>query len=109
MDPEKLIELKNLETELTKTLKTFVPNTEVSLNWQASEKLYVPFPKADIKLIEDNYSTSVERTGHGLQRAFILTMLQHLTLAQRISNEQSLDEDNSIEKDFINMTIKIIS
>lgn len=105
MDPEKLIELKNLEKELTRTLKTFVPNTEVSLNWQASEKLYIPFPKADIKLIEDNYSTSVERTGHGLQRAFILTMLQQLTLAQRISNEQSLHEENSIEKDFINTTI----
>lgn len=39
-------------------------------------------PKADVKLVEDNYATAVHRTGHGLQRAFILTMLQHLAIAQ---------------------------
>jgi putative ATP-dependent endonuclease of the OLD family len=38
-------------------------------------------PKADIKLIEDGYSAAVSRTGHGLQRAFVFTMLQHLAVA----------------------------
>jgi len=39
-------------------------------------------PKADVKVVEDGYPSTVERTGHGVQRAFILTALQHLALAQ---------------------------
>ena len=37
-------------------------------------------------MVEDDYPCTVARTGHGLQRAFILTMLQHLALAQTPAN-----------------------
>jgi predicted ATP-dependent endonuclease of OLD family len=39
-------------------------------------------PRADPKLVEDEYSTAVQRAGHGLQRAFLLTLLQHLAIAE---------------------------
>jgi len=81
-DPSNLIELKTLEGSLTDTLGTYVPDTQVNLTWLKAENIEIPMPKADIKLVEDNYPSPVERTGHGLQRAFILTMLQHLAVAQ---------------------------
>jgi len=84
LDPSKLNELSTLSQDLTKTLKTYVAGAQVNLIWQPLEKLNIPLPKADIELIEDGYSSAVERTGHGLQRAFILTMLQHLIAAKRI-------------------------
>lgn len=77
-----LIELKTLGDSLTDTLKTYVPDTQVNLIWLKAENIEIPMPKADIKLIEDGYPSPVECTGHGLQRAFILTMLQHLAVAQ---------------------------
>jgi putative ATP-dependent endonuclease of OLD family len=82
VDPNKLGELKDLEQNLNDTLKTYVPDAGVELAWLAGDVIDIPMPKADIKLVEDEYPSSVERTGHGLQRAFILTMLQHLTKAQ---------------------------
>lgn len=82
LNPENLTELKNLETDLTNTLKTYVPDSGVKLTWMTGEGIEIPMPKADIKLLEDSYASSVERTGHGLQRAFIMTMLQHLAFAQ---------------------------
>ena len=50
--------------------------------WLPLQDLDFPLPKADIKVVEDGNSSAVARTGHGLQQAFILTMLQHLALAQ---------------------------
>jgi len=90
-DPSKLKELKTIECSLTDTLKTYVPDAQINLTWLKAEDIEIPMPKADIKLVEDGYPSPVERTGHGLQRAFILTMLQHLVLAQTPMQE-STDE-----------------
>ncbi len=35
-----------------------------------------------VRLVEDGYTSAVERAGHGLQRAFIMSLLQSLALAQ---------------------------
>lgn len=83
MDPSKLEELGTLEKQLTGTLKTYVPDASVSLSWIKSAGIEIPLPKAGVKLVEDGYTSTVIRTGHGLQRAFILTMLQHLAVARK--------------------------
>ena len=98
VDPSNLIELQTLERELGDTLKTFVPDAGVKLTWLTEHVIDIPMPKADIKLIEDEYPSSVERTGHGLQRAFILTMLQHLTVLQSPVQED-LDKKQTETKD----------
>jgi len=82
MRPENLAELQGLWGQLSKTLQTFVPNASVDLRWLPLDQIKIEMPKADVKLVEDRYATAVHRTGHGLQRAFILTMLQHLAIAQ---------------------------
>jgi predicted ATP-dependent endonuclease of OLD family len=104
MNPNKLVELNELAKNLTDTLKIYVPDTEVELSWLPIEKLNIPVPKADIKLIEDNFSSTVDRTGHGLQRAFILTMLQYLTLVQKVR-----DDMNSLNASLENQNEKPIS
>ena len=82
LDPAKLTELSVLAEDMTKTLKTFVPDTKIDLQWLPLSEVEIPLPQAIVKLAEDGYSSAVGRTGHGLQRAFILTLLQHLALAQ---------------------------
>lgn len=82
MHPENLAELQQLSGQLSRTLQTFVPNASVDLRWLPLDQIKIEMPKADVKLVEDRYPTAVHRTGHGLQRAFILTMLQHLAMAQ---------------------------
>jgi predicted ATPase len=82
IDPNKMDELTGLATQLSTTLHTYVPEASVTLGWLPAAPITMDLPKADIHLIEDQYATAVHRTGHGLQRAFIMTMLQHLTKAQ---------------------------
>ncbi len=84
LDPSSLTELTTLQTQLTETLKHYAPDASVSLKWTELSQINIPMPEADIKLLEDGYESAVQRTGHGLQRAFILTMLQHLVAAREI-------------------------
>jgi len=81
ISPENAPELEALQEQLTSTLQTFVPSSEVRLRWMPIDQLDLPMPIADMKIVEDGYAAPVANCGHGLQRAFLLTMLQHLTLA----------------------------
>jgi predicted ATP-dependent endonuclease of OLD family len=86
MDPVKLTELSGLQTQLSDTLRYYAPEANVSLEWAKLIDIDFPLPKAEVKLHEDGYKSSVQRTGHGLQRAFILTMLQHLVAAKGVES-----------------------
>lgn len=81
-DPSKLKELSTLSENLTNTLRTYVTNASVNVSWDTAGEIAIPQPRANIQLVEDGFSSEVERTGHGLQRAFVLTMLQHLSAPQ---------------------------
>ena len=90
MDPAKLTELSGLQAQLSDTLRYYAPEANVSMEWANFVDIDFPLPKAEVKLHEDGYKSSVQRTGHGLQRAFILTMLQHLVVAKGV--ETSTEE-----------------
>lgn len=97
MDPSKLTELSKLEIQLSQTLKYYVPDANVSLSWAELANIDIPMPQARTRLLEDGYESSVERTGHGLQRAFILTMLQHLVAAREVEKAAEGNSDSEDE------------
>ncbi len=80
-DPEKLHELGGLSDELTETLQQFYRESAVALRWKPTDDFVVPLPAADVFLNDDGFEGPVDRKGHGLQRAFIFTLLQHLAKA----------------------------
>lgn len=80
-DPEKLKELVELSGELTETLRLFYGESAVNLRWQQAQDFSLPLPGAEVLLDEDGFEGPVDRKGHGLQRAFVLTLLQHLAKA----------------------------
>lgn len=95
MSPEQLTELNDLERGLSNTLQSYVPDASVLLRWSEFADISIPIPQAQVKLREDGYESRVERTGHGLQRAFIVTMLQHLVAAREV--EMVPEEEPSTE------------
>ena len=75
-------DLKAVAEKLGMTLRTYAPTTSVRLVWQPIDQIQMPTPKAAVRIVEDEFETSAERTGHGVQRALILTLLQRLAVAQ---------------------------
>lgn len=98
IDSSKLNELHQLEINLRKLLKIYLPDGDVKLSWITEDLVEFLLPRADIKLLEDEYESSVERTGHGTQRAFILMMLHYLVSIQaRFRIEEKDIEGNKKE------------
>ena len=81
-DSSNLEELQGLESQLAATLGQYAPNAGITLDWSQLDGPQIPMPQAQVKLSEDGYESAVGRAGHGLQRAFILTALQHLVATQ---------------------------
>lgn len=94
VDPENLGELGDLSVELSQTLQVFYDDANVSLDWREPEQFSVALPLADVSLTEQGYTGPVENKGHGLQRAFIFTLLQHL--AKVLSTNADDDDDLNV-------------
>ena len=70
-------EVKRLEDGINDTLGTLARGARADIDWDMQAPR-VGLPTATIRLTEDGYSTTIDRTGHGLQRAFIIAMLGRL-------------------------------
>lgn len=88
-------ELGELAGTLTTDLRDLYQDAEVSLNWREVSEMPVPLPMADVFLSDDGFGGPVDRQGHGLQRAFIFTLLQHLARTSVPENDEAAAGDDS--------------
>lgn len=105
-DPDKLKELGSLAVALSGTLKSYYPDTFVELDWQQRDPLKMPLPAAAIRLNDDGFSTAVDRTGHGLQRALVMTLLQHLASASLQGGAKAEIEEGPLEEPDVILAIE---
>ena len=81
MGGKNLPELDTLKADLNRTLGSLARGARVDLDWTVPEPS-IGMPRASARLVEDRYSSPVGGAGHGLQRAFIMTVLHNLSKAQ---------------------------
>lgn len=79
--------LDSLQNDLTGLLGSYAPDTSVALNWRELPQLEIADPQTDVRLHEDGYAATVDRTGHGLQRALIFALLQHLSSVRQSEDQ----------------------
>ena len=94
--PDKLTELGELSGSLTTTLKRLYLDAAVNLKWRETGEFTLPLPLADVLLDDDGFEGPVDRKGHGLQRALILTLLQHLAHASANAMHAKEAEDANL-------------
>lgn len=90
---ENLTELPELGVSISETLTKFAPGSKLKLIWDEVKPPEVQLPAAKATLIEDNFEGEISRKGHGLQRALVLTLLQHLAMIVPVkpSTEESAE------------------
>ncbi len=85
----KEVELQRLEEVLSNDLSRLARGAGIRLEWSL-EDFEIPLPRASVRLVENGYPATVATAGHGLQRLFIMALLQRLaeaTLPQQIGPE----------------------
>ncbi len=95
--PAKLTEFNELASDISRTLQIYVPNAQLELRVVEPGLPTIPGPATIAELTEDEFAGSIERKGHGLQRALIFALLQHLAVAQPVEPKESPEEDTDNE------------
>ncbi len=80
--------LVQVSQSLNSMLTSYAPNAGVEVEWDEGI-VDLPPPSAKIRVIEDGFPSPVHACGHGVQRAFILTLLQYLASLQRTTNGEN--------------------
>jgi predicted ATP-dependent endonuclease of OLD family len=70
----------------------------LNLGWDEVKSPVVSLPAARATLIEDNFEGEISYKGHGLQRALIITLLQHLATTVPVEPEKSIEEETLASK-----------
>ncbi|MHB0999361.1 MAG: ATP-dependent nuclease [Armatimonadota bacterium] len=89
-----LDELNTLEQNLSDQLQVFAPGTGLSIAWDTDKEIDIPMPTAEVYLEEDGYRSPVDHVGHGLQRSYIFTMLQELSLIQAREVQSTISQNS---------------
>jgi energy-coupling factor transporter ATP-binding protein EcfA2 len=77
---DNLTELGTLAATITKLLAQYAPGAELDLDFEDITPPKITLPGALASLVEDNFSSPISYTGHGVQRALILALLQQLSI-----------------------------
>jgi putative ATP-dependent endonuclease of OLD family len=96
--------LSRLSDEVTKFLQAYAPDSQIRLTWEESGEFDLPVPIVNTEIKEDDYYSPVPKTGHGLQRSFIMAMLQYLatTLASaKVTTSEETDGVNTVAPNLI--------
>lgn len=93
---ENLTELPELGNSISQTLEKFAPGSQLKLGWNEVKPPEIPLPPARVTLVEDSFEGEITRKGHGLQRALIVTLLQHLAIRVPIEpTAEDFDEEET--------------
>lgn len=77
---DNLPELTELGRLVTDRLKRYAPGAELLIDFAELEPPTIPLPDAVVTVSEDNFKVPVRYSGHGLQRALILALLEQLSM-----------------------------
>jgi len=79
---DNLPELTNLGRLVTEKLARYAPGAELVIDFSELKSPVIPLPDALVTVSEDNFKVPVRYSGHGLQRALILALLEQLSMTQ---------------------------
>ena len=91
-------ELSELATSISEMLGQYSPGSKLNLSLNEIPDIRPPTPDIMATLIEDGFEGNINYKGHGLQRAFILTLLQQLAITTHITELQEGEEPENPEE-----------
>jgi len=71
-------ELRRMESQISDTLSLYYQDISVRLDWRDDIFVNLPVPQAEIRFEENQFEYPVAKAGNGVQRALIISLLQHL-------------------------------
>ncbi|UOY03690.1 hypothetical protein [Blastococcus sp. PRF04-17] len=74
--------LQELSASITEQINAFAPGTQVTLAWHPRVPALAP-PPVRARIVESGHEADIGRQGHGVQRAYVFSLLRALLDARR--------------------------
>lgn len=74
-------ELAALSRAVTDRLRRYAPGAELHIDFEDLKAPTIPLPDASVTVSEENFRVPVPYSGHGLQRALVLALLEQLSVS----------------------------
>lgn len=107
IEPSKNSDLQGLSSSLSDNLRYFVPDSQVDIQWIEETGVQINPPRAYVTLKEGGYANTVDRCGHGLQRAYILSLFQQLARIQASTSLESKETTSPTQLSLPSLVIGI--
>lgn len=75
--------LTELARDVTEQLGSFAPGAQVQLEWAQPRRAPLSAPPVRAQIVESGHAADVGRQGHGVQRAYVFSLLRTLLDARR--------------------------
>lgn len=92
---DNLPELAELGRLVTERLSRYAPGAELVIDFGELKPPVIPMPDALVTVSEDNFKAPVRYSGHGLQRALVLALLEQLSMSQTSTEPNDGEESES--------------
>lgn len=107
-EPDNLPELRLLGSDISTLLARIFPGAQFILDWDDAVVPSLPLPSARSKLVEDDFEGDINKKGHGLQRALLITLLQYLAQLNVPATKQSSEETPALSSEHVNLGPSLI-
>ncbi|MFS2034961.1 ATP-dependent nuclease [Polaromonas sp. CT11-55] len=95
---ENIPELSELGRLVTERLVRYAPGAELLIDFAELHPPAIPIPDAVVTVSEENFKVPVRYSGHGLQRALILALLEQLSMTRPPPTRQ-VEDTPIVEED----------
>ncbi len=99
-NPENVPALADISGALTTILSGYYKDSEIIATWTPIESIQPSFPMSEIEIQDNQFITTIDGVGHGLQRAVILTVLQFMA-ERRARSTESGEKFGEAQSDII--------
>jgi predicted ATP-dependent endonuclease of OLD family len=95
---DNLPELAELGSDISTLLGKFSPGARLVLDWDEPSLPELPLPSPRPRLVEDEFEGDIDKKGHGLQRALLMTLLQYLAQLKATVDQEAPSTDEEQEQ-----------
>jgi predicted ATP-dependent endonuclease of OLD family len=100
-DPANVPALAEMSGTLSTILQQYYSDAALIASWAPISEMPIQYPSSHISVRDHDFDSTVDRVGHGLQRAIIITILEFLARQKVQLNGETIQEFDLPQSDLI--------
>lgn len=99
--PDNVSQLAEISSSLTEILSRYYDGSELVASWSPVSELPISYPTSELTVKDHDFVAPLEKVGHGLQRAILLSVVEFIARDANKPDDESTNEFGEAQSDII--------